>query len=163
VSVTGWESVDELDADGRSLSRQRARLRAAPVAATVEGAAALGTAYWQAVRRSTLGAVQPRWSARGGELRLLGLLPLLRFGPAELRAGPAAVSFRCEIRGGLLAAGAGGHVRLEQREREDCVELVATVDEYRPRLAGLLHRRVQRPFHLAVSRRWLCALAREPR
>jgi hypothetical protein len=163
VSVTGWESVDELDTEGRSLSRQRARLRAAPVAATEEGAAVLGTAYWRAVRRSTFGAVRPHWTPHAGELRLLGLLPLLRFGPAELRAEPGSVSFRCEIRGGLLAAGAGGHVRLEQREREGGAELVATVDEYRPRLAGLLHRRVQRPFHLAVSRRWLRSLAREPR
>lgn len=153
-----FETLDRVE-DGLSVSRQRAVLAAGAVPASEAGARELGAAYWRAVSRSTFGLVRPRWDGRGGELRLLRLVPLLRFGPPDLHAGGDSVSFRCAIRGGLLAARDGGVVALEQRRLPDGVELLAVVEGYRPRLPQLVHRRVQRPFHVVVSRRWLRDLA----
>lgn len=159
TAVLGFETLDRLE-NGVSLSRQRALLPREPVERSEAGARRLGATYWLAVQRSTLGAVRARWGPAGGSLRLFGLLPLFRFGPEEARADAGAVTYRCAILGGILAARAGGHVLLEQRAQGEGAEIVATVSGYRPRTPSRLHCAVQRPFHLAVSRRWLRSLAR---
>jgi hypothetical protein len=153
VSLGGWESGDRPGG-----SRQRVLVPAPVVEATDAGARRLGLVYWRAVHELTRGAVRGRWGERGGALHLLGI-PLLRFDP-PLLGHDVAVECRYEIGGGLLALRPGGAVALAQRPVAGGHELSVTVEGYSPRL-GALYTRAQRPFHVAVSRRYFELLARE--
>jgi hypothetical protein len=138
-------------------SRQRVLVAGPVVEPTEAGARRLGVVYWSAVHDLTRGVVRARWSDRGGTLRLLGI-PLLRFGP-PLLVHDEALECRYQIGGGVLALRPGGSVALAQRPVEGGQELSVTVDGYSPRL-GALYTRAQRPFHLAVSRRYFELLER---
>jgi hypothetical protein len=153
VSLAGWESTDRPDG-----SRQRVLLAGPVVEPTEAGARRLGIVYWGAVHDLTRGVVRARWGDEGGTLRLLGI-PLLRFGP-PLLVHDEALECRYEIGGGVLALRPGGAVTLAQRPVDGGQELSVAVDGYSPRL-GALYARAQRPFHVAVSRRYFELLARE--
>lgn len=61
------------------------------VPVTRDGAAHLGSAYWQEVERSTRGAIRARRTPQRVELRLFGRAPaLLRFGAPQLQVDPTA-------------------------------------------------------------------------
>jgi hypothetical protein len=100
--------------------------------------------------RYTLGLVQPgQWRLR------FGPLTLLEFGDPE--AGEHGVCW--PIRGGLLAARAGGRVQIRWLDGE----LRGRVEDYAPRLPGPLYRLTQLPFHHAVMRLTLLQLrGRDP-
>jgi hypothetical protein len=153
VSLAGWESTDRPDG-----SRQRVLVAGPVVEPTEAGARRLGIVYWGAVHDLTRGVVRARWRDGGGTLRLLGI-PLLRFGP-PLLVHDEALECRYEIGGGVLALRPGGAVTLAQRPVDGGHELSVAVDGYSPRL-GALYARAQRPFHVAVSRRYFELLARE--
>jgi hypothetical protein len=158
--VRGWETSERLLESGGYESRQRVLVDRPVVEPSGSGARWLGVTYWYAVDRFTRGGVRASWSDEGGMLRLLGGLRLLRFGSPELEFALAVVSCRYEIRGGLLALRAGGSVTLAQRPVGAEHELSVTVEEYLPRLAGLLYAKGQSPFHAAVSRRYFELLTR---
>jgi hypothetical protein len=158
--VKGWETSERLLESGGYESRQRVLVDRRVVEPSGSGARWLGVTYWHAVDRFTRGGVRASWSDEGGTLRLLGGARLLTFGPPELEFGPAVVSCRYEIRGGLLALRAGGSVTLAQRPVGAEHELSVTVEEYLPRLAGTLYAKGQSPFHAAVSRRYFELLTR---
>ena len=167
--VTGWESIERVRESGDVESRQRAFVDEPVVESSEAGARWLGVTYWDAVSRSTRGAVRATWSESGGRLRLLGGAALLRFGEPELRHADGVVSCRYAIDGGFLALQAGGAVMVAQRTLDSAYELSVTVDQYMPRLAarvgaprwsGLLYIRGQRPVHEAVSRRYFELLQR---
>jgi hypothetical protein len=161
VSVTGWETTERLLDSGGYESRQRVVATEAAVEASEAGARTLGVVYWQAVERFTRGGIRAGWTGSGGRLKLLGALGLLTFGPAELALEDGVVSCRHAIVGGVLALRAGGSVMLAQRLVEDGHELSVTVEEYLPRLEGLLYAKGQSPFHAAVSRRYFELLTGE--
>jgi hypothetical protein len=111
---------------------------------------ALRDAYLEEMRSLTLGLVQ----ARGGSL-YLGRLELIRFGPA--RVGSDAVEW--PIEGGILARGAGGHLRLESTDGR----LTSSVEGYRPLLPLPLYAVTQLPVHRLVTRLFLLRMrGREP-
>lgn len=150
-------------------SRQTVLVDEPVVESSEAGARWLGVTYWEAVSRSTRGAVRATWG-EDGRLRLLAGATLLRFGQPELHHADDVVSCRYAIDGGLLALQAGGSVMLAQRALDSEYELSVTVDQYMPRLAarvgappwsGLLYARGQRPFHEAVSRRYFDLLERD--
>jgi hypothetical protein len=61
------------------------------VPVTRDGAARLGSAYWQEVERSTRGAIRARRTPQRVELRFFGRAPaLLRFGAPQLQVDPTA-------------------------------------------------------------------------
>lgn len=153
TALTGWETMDRPGG-----SRQRVLVDWAVVEPNDAGARRLGVVYWSAVHDLTGGVVRAAWSDGGGTLRLLGI-PLLRFGPPLLAHGEA-LECRYEIGGGALALQPGGSVTLAQRPVDGGQELSVAVDGYAPRL-GALYARAQRPFHVAVSRRYFELLARE--
>jgi hypothetical protein len=153
TALAGWETTDRPDG-----SRQSVLVERAVVESSDAGARRLGIVYWGAVHDLTRGVVRARWSGGGGTLRLLGI-PLLRFGP-PLLVHDEAVECRYEIGGGVLALRPGGSVTLAQRPVDGGQELSVTVAGYSPRL-GALYTRAQRPFHVAVSRRYFELLARE--
>lgn len=168
----GWETTDRVLESGDFESRQRVLIGEPAVELSETGARWLGMTYWQAVAQVSRGAVRSAWSDKGGRLRLLGGATLFRFGPAELRYADGIVSCGYEIEGGALALRAGGTVTLAQRSCGDEHELSVAVDGYVPRLAGwsgaprltgVLYARGQRPFHLAVSRRYFELLTRSRR
>jgi hypothetical protein len=169
TALSGWETVERVTASGATESRQRVAADRPVVEASEAGALRLGARYWQAVERTTRGAVRASWRGSGGRLTLLGGATLLRFGPPELAVAADAVSCRYSIRGGLLAVREGGAVTLTQRTLDRGVELAVSVEEYLPRLAarvgaprwtGLLYARAQSPFHVGVSRRYFESLVR---
>jgi hypothetical protein len=143
--VKGWETSERLLEWGGYESRQRVLVDRPVVEPSGSGARWLGVIYWHAVDRFTRGGVRAGWSDEGVTLRLLGGARLLTFGLPELEFGPAVVSCRYEIRGGLLALRAGGSVTLAQRPVGAEHELGVTVEEYLPRLAGTLYAKGQRP------------------
>ena len=153
MSLAGWESTDRPDG-----SRQRVLVEGPVVEPSEAGARRLGIVYWGAVHDLTRGVARARWRDGGGTLRLLGI-PLLRFGP-PLLVHDEALECRYEIGGGVLALRPGGAVTLAQRAVDGGHELSVAVDGYSPRL-GALYARAQRPFHVAVSRRYFELLARE--
>ena len=167
--VTGWESVERVRESGDIGSRHRVLVGEPVVESSEAGARWLGVTYWDAVSRSTRGAVRATWGEDGGRLRLLAGATLLRFGRPELQHADGVVSCRYAIDGGFLALRAGGSVMLAQRAVDSEYELSVTVDQYLPRLAarvgappwsGLLYAQGQRPFHEAVSRRYFDLLQR---
>jgi hypothetical protein len=161
--VTGWETSERVLESGGFESRQRVFVAQRVVDASEAGARTLGVTYWQAVDRVTRGGVRASWTGGGGKLKLLGGPTLLVFGPPEVSFDSGLVSCRHAIRGGLLALRAGGSVTLAQRSEGGRQELSVTVEGYLPRLAaraaappwtGMLYAKGQRPFHVAVSRRF---------
>jgi hypothetical protein len=150
-------------------SRQRVLVGEPVVDLSEAGARWLGVTYWEAVSRSTRGAVRATWGEDGGRLRLLAGATLLRFRQPELHHADGVVSCRYAIDGGVLALRAGGSVMLAQRALDSEYELSVTVDQYMPRLAarvgaprwtGVLYVKGQSPFHEAVSRRYFDLLQR---
>jgi hypothetical protein len=140
------------------------------VPVTRDGAARLGSAYWQEVERSTRGAVRARRTAESVELRLFGRAPaLLRFGAPQIQVDASGVSCTYPVVGGLLARGAGGELVFEQQRRPTwCVR--ALVRDFSPRLAGragsagwrgFVYRQVQARLHRAIGRRYFARLVRE--
>lgn len=167
--MTGWESVERVRESGDTESRQRMFVGEPVVESSGAGARWLGVTYWDAVSRSTRGAVRATWGEDGGRLRVLGGATLLRFGQPELHHADGVVSCRYAIDGGFLALQAGGSVTLAQRAVDPAYELSVTVEQYLPRLAarvgapawsGLLYVRGQSPLHEAVSRRYFDLLQR---
>jgi hypothetical protein len=142
------------------------------VASTPAGARQLGSVYWKEVERSTRGAVRPRWTGEGLELRLLGCtLPLLCFGMPQIAVSPLSVSCTYPILGGVLARGAGGELVLAHMKNGGWTVRTA-VGGFLPRLAarpgypswtGLLYHQVQVRLHAAIARRYVSRLVRESR
>jgi hypothetical protein len=167
--LRGWEATERVLDSGGFESRQRVFLPQPAVEPSGIGARRLGSTYWQAVAAVTRGGVRAAWGDRGGRLRLLGGVTLLRFGSAQLHHSDGVVSCGYPIEGGLLALRPGGSVTLAQRRDGDEHELSVTVEQYVPRLAararaprwtGALYAKGQSPFHVAVSRRYFELLAR---
>ena len=154
VSLRDWETMERLLDSGGYESRQRVLASEPAVEPSESGARTLGVVYWRAVERFTRGGIRAGWTGSGGRLRLFGAVGLLTFGPAELETGDGFVSCRHAILGGPLALRAGGSVTLAQRAVEGGHELSVAVEEYLPRLDGLLYAKGQSPFHAAVSRRY---------
>ena len=170
-SLHGWQTTERVRDDGAFESCQSVVLSEPRVEASEAGARWLGVTYWTAVERVTRGGVRVGWTGEGGRLRLLGGAVLFRFGRPELGVGDGDVSCRYAIEGGLLALRAGGWVTLRQRSSAGEHELSVTVEGYLPRLAprggsppwaGILYAKGQKPFHVAVSRRYFELLEREP-
>lgn len=93
--------------------------------------------YWDELRRMMRGTVR----LRGRELKALGLVPLMRFGPLE--------GDRRRIEGGALVAEPGGTIGWEH---EDTVLRVA-VRDYAPRMPRPLYA-VQSFVHQRLSKRY---------
>jgi hypothetical protein len=176
-AVTGWETWERVLESGAFESRQRVLVAEPAVEASEAGARTLGVTYWRAVDRFTRGGIRASWTGDGGNLKLLGGVSLLTFGPAELSFDDRLVSCRYTIEGGLLALRAGGSVTLAQRPEADRQELSVMVEGYLPRLAaragapawtgmvyakgpGMVYAKGQSPFHAAVSRRYFELLLR---
>jgi hypothetical protein len=160
VRTRDWETTERVLDSGAYESRQRVLVDAPAVEASEAGARALGVTYWRTVGLFTRGGIRASWRGSGGRLKLMGLLGLLTFGPAELEAGEDIVSCRHAVSGGLLTLRAGGSVTLAQRAVESGYELSVTVEEYLPRLGGILYAKGQSPFHEAVSRHYFRLLTR---
>jgi hypothetical protein len=125
------------------------------------GARELGHAYWESVARVSLGFVRCRERADRVELRLLGLgPPLLLFGGAELIFEDEHVSCSYRIRGGLLAHGETGTLRMSQDGRENG-RLRVAVEGFFARLGGGRLYGLQHRLHLAISRRYFSLLLRD--
>ena len=67
-------------------SRQSVLVSEPVVESSEAGARWLGVTYWDAVSRSTRGAVRATWGEGGGRMRLLGGATLLRFAQPQLHA-----------------------------------------------------------------------------
>lgn len=158
----GWSSSEQYSPDGAVRFEQRVRSARPLVESTEAGALALGARYWREVERCTLGLVQA--TARDGqlELRLLGRVTLLRFGPPQTVVDESGAASRFPIVGGLLARVPAGSITFSQRVNPE-VELRATIEGFFPRLdsrpgrhpwTGTLYRQVQRRVHLSISRRY---------
>lgn len=146
---------------------QRMTLRRTAVESSERGARALADAYWDEIRRLTLGLVRARHVKEGVELVLAGALPLLRFGSPETTVTHDLVQCRFPITGGALAKQSGGSLCLVQRS-VPTPELVIAVEDYAPRLdsgrprGGLrtfAYRHLQQPAHAAIGRRYLERMA----
>jgi hypothetical protein len=147
-----WRIVERRAPDGAIDSEQRARPAGwPPVEHSEAGAAWLGARYWRDVTRASAGLVRCRTRNGTVQLHVLGLGPtLLALGPVELAVHPDGVAWRAPIRGGALARRPGGTFAIEQHGPE----LVVVLEGYEPRL-GRLYGLLQRPFHVAASRRFL--------
>jgi hypothetical protein len=154
---------------GDPYAEQRASVATPPVPTSDEGARRLGSAYWEEVSRFSRGLVRRRDRGGGPELRLAGLVPLLRFGPPETIVTGERVECRYPIRGGLLAAGPGGFLVLSQRDAGPA-EVSIGVEGFHSRLAvdgriGIRRRLfdvLQVPLHERIGRRYLARAARGP-
>lgn len=169
VDPHGFETTERVLESGGFESRQRVLVGEPAVELSETGARWLGMTYWQAVAGVSRGTVRAAWGDSGGRLRLFGGATLFKFGPAELRYADGIVSCGYAIEGGVLALQAGGTVTLAQRSSGGEYELSVVVDGYVPRLAaragapqfmGALYAKGQRPFHVAVSRRYFELLTR---
>ena len=162
-----WSALERCSPKGGVDSVQRIALGHAVVPATAAGARELGVRYWAELERCSRGLVHVR--DRAGEITLVlaGVLTLFRFGSGQVRVDDAAVECRFPILGGVLVARAGGSLAVAQRVGR-AHELDVSVTGYFPRLATgslrrvrrLVYATVQRPLHLAVSRRFLLRAAR---
>lgn len=165
-----WDPVERYTRARGLESVQRVELERPLVPPTQEGGRELGGRYWRELERVTGRLVRVR--ARRGEIRvvLAGVLTLFRFGEPAIGIDAHGVECRYPIRGGLLAARAGGSLAIAQRSGR-VLALEVTVRGYHPRLAfgrwsrlrRLLYARVQAPLHLAVGRRFLARAALSPR
>jgi hypothetical protein len=157
-----WRSHERRYPDGAVDSVQRVALASPAVTADEDGARRLGTGYWRAVQRASVGLVRPHVRDGAVELRLLGRVPvLLRLDAPRLAAAGGAVTCSYPIVGGALARRPGGTLSLSQTTGEE-LELRIAVEGYVPRRC-LLYRTLQRRFHAHVSRRYLRRLPTEAR
>ncbi|GIU95971.1 MAG: hypothetical protein KatS3mg012_2428 [Gaiellaceae bacterium] len=154
---------------GAAYAEQRISAAVPAVPVSDAGARRLGSAYWEEVRRFSRGLVRGRDRGEGLELRLAGVIPLLRFGVPVTTVSADAVECRYPITGGLLAAGPGGFLVLSQRGTGPA-EVSIAVEEFHSRLAvdGRIgfRRRIfdvlQAPLHEGIGRRYLARAARGP-
>ena len=165
-----WSWSQSRSSEGSFESVQRIRMPAPVVERSPAGAKRLGDVYWNEIERSTGGVVRARESARGVELRVLGIGPaLLRFGPPEHLATPASVTCRHAILGGLLARVPAGSISFEQTGTSD-IELSSSIEGFFPRLAprrlrrgwnGVLYPQLQTRLHRALGNRYFARLRAE--
>jgi hypothetical protein len=162
------ESESRQSPTGAVASQQRLRVARPVVAASEEGALALGRVYWEEVERFTRRLVRVRPRRGSVELTLLGRFVLLRFGPADTRLDGDSVVCRYPILGGLLARAPGGAISFSQ-QGGDRPELRSAITGFQPRLAarpgrpdwtGALYAHVQARLHGAVGRRYFARLER---
>lgn len=154
---------------GEPYAEQRISTAVPPVPVSHAGARRLGSAYWEEVRRFSRGLVRDRNRGEGPELRLAGLVTLLRFGAPATSVTEDGVECRYPITGGLLAAGPGGFLVLTQRGTGPA-EVSIAVEEFHSRLAvdGRIGARrrlfdvLQAPLHVGIGRRYLARAARGP-
>jgi hypothetical protein len=154
---------------GVPYAEQRVSSPVPAVPTSETGARRLGSAYWEEVSRFSRGLVRTRYRGGGPELRLVGLIPLLRFGSPETTVASDGVECRYPITGGLLAAGPGGFLVLAQRGTGP-TEISIAVEEFHSRLAvdgriGVRRRLfdvLQAPLHEGIGRRYLARAARGP-
>jgi hypothetical protein len=155
----GWRSVDRRSDDGAIESEQRAAAARRIVDASEDGARRLGRGYLLEVQRTSGGLVRCRQRDGGGELRLLGLRPvLLKFGAAHVSAVDGAVRCTYPIVGGALTRRPAGTLTIAQGTGER-PELQVAVEGFFPRL-GILYG-LERWLHMYVSRRYLRRLPAE--
>jgi hypothetical protein len=167
VAAVGWSATERWSPEGGIDSVQRIALRDLVVSTTDAGAHELGARYWLELERCSRCLVRVRHHPDAITLVLAGMVTLFRFGAAEVRATDAIVECRFPILGGVLVERAGGFLVVAQRS-DTAHELDVSVTGYHPRLAigGLrsdrrfLYSAVQRPLHVAVSRRFLDRAAR---
>lgn len=166
-----WWTSDVETASGAVESRQWIGLGGMAVTPDEDGARELGRRYLAEISSTTHGLVRSRRTAGGVVLVLAGAVPLLRFGPPELRVASDRVECRFRIEGGLLTARAGGALVIAQSSSAS-PELELAVAGYFPRLGGTrrgralrraVYSRVQARAHRAISRRFLERAALECR
>jgi hypothetical protein len=166
-AVARWSTLERETEAGAVESRQWITLPRELVAADERGARELGRRYLAEVARFSHGLVRPRLRRDGVALVLVGVVPLLRFGPPELGHNGGSVECRYPIRGGLLVARRGGSLLVAQHPG---VELELFVAGYFPRLGGTASRRslrrglytaLQARAHRSVGRRFFEAALRE--
>lgn len=152
-------------------NEQRIPLSHPVVESSERGAKELADAYWNEIRRITMGLVCARATTGGTELALVGALSLLRFGEPEISATADRVECRFPIIGGALAKQSGGSLTIAQQSGSS-PELVVTVEDYAPRLDSgrprggartLAYRRLQQPVHAAIGERYLNRMAARSR
>jgi hypothetical protein len=162
------ESESRQSPTGAVASQQRLRVARPVVAASDEGALALGRVYWEEVERFTRRLVRVRPRRSSVELTLLGRFVLLRFGPADARVDGDSVVCRYPSLGGRLARAPGGAISFSQ-QGGDRPELRSAITGFQPRLAarpgrpdwtGALYAHVQARLHGAVGRRYFARLER---
>ena len=169
-NLVGWTTSHRRREDGATESTQRAVVTGSAADRSVEGAAALGAAYWRAVAQTTGGLVGRRESDAGSELRLGRRGPvLLRFGPPRYDVTASGVSAAYPIAGGLLARRPSGSLTLSMETRDGEVELRSVIAGYYPTLAarprapawtGEVYNQAQARLHARVSRSYFRYLAR---
>jgi hypothetical protein len=146
---------------------QRVHLRRPVVESSERGARVLADAYWDEIRRLTLGLVRARRTPEGVELALLRRVSLLRFGEERTIASPNRVESRFPITGGVLAKHAGGSLALRQ-EMTEHAELAVVVEGYAPRLDSgrergglrtMAYHGLQERVHGLIGRRYLERMA----
>ena len=154
--------------DGAIDSEQRVAAPEPVVEATEEGAAELGAVYWLEVERFMRGLVVANVNADGSvQLRLRpGGRVLLAFGVPELTVEDEGVRCTYPIVNGFLVRRAGGTISFSQ-EAGPPLALASRITGFFPRFAappgrpewtGALYEGVQRRLHLALSKRYFCAL-----
>lgn len=145
---------------------QRIDLSSPVVEASDRGAEALAEAYWDEIRRLTVGLVRARRADGGVELALGRAIPLLRFGPPVTTVSDGSVECRFPIVGGVLAKRSGGSLSLCQIDAPSPA-LAVVVQDYAPRLdsgrqRGLrtfTYHEVQERIHSLIGRRYLERMA----
>jgi hypothetical protein len=167
-----WNSRQTRLPSGAFESVQRISLPAPVVERSAAGAKRLGELYWREVEGSTFGVIRMCASARGLEVRLLGIGPaLLRFGQPELSVDSSSVSCLYPIHGGMLARAPAGSISFTQ-VGFDVVEVSSTIEGFFPRLAarrrwrrwdGLLYPHIQARLHVALGRRYFARLCQDAR
>ncbi len=150
---------------------QRIAVSGPVVEATECGALGLAGAYWDEIRRVTVGLVRVRATPNGPELRLARLVTLFRFGPPRTTACDGEVECRFAIVGGLLAKEERGWLKFTQRSSPN-PELEISVEDYVPLLSStrkrksvrrFVYRQVQERAHRAIGLRYLERMAARAR
>ena len=162
-----WSRSERESRCGAVESREWIGLSRELVPADVCGARELGSRYLHEVGHFSRGLVTSRAERNGVAFLLAGIVPLLRFGAAEVSVTDGRVECRYPIVGGLLVARPGGSLWIIQ---SPSFELELTVEGYFPRLGGSMRRRsfrralytaLQVRAHRAVGRRFLERAATE--
>ena len=150
---------------------QRISITGPVVEETERGALGLATAYWDEIRRLTVGLVRARQTPAGTELRLVRAVTLFRFGPPRATARRGELECRFAIVGGLLAKEEGGWLTFTQRTSPS-PELEVAVADYVPLLSSsrprrsvrrFVYRQVQQRAHRAIGLRYLERMAAQAR
>ena len=152
ATTDGFRSSERRGLD-RSVATEQTLRTARPIVPFSDaGGRALGREYWLEVARASRGLVSHRETSEGVELRIAGIGPsLLRLGVARTLVGRDHVCCAYRIRGGLLASGEGGMLRISQRGAGP-TELQVAVEGFLAR-GGLIYT-LQRRLHVAISRRF---------